>query len=256
DLLLSLSSSQPSIASVNNGVVIPAGSIQGGFDVFTQPVTATTVVNITVSGAGVSLSAPLTVTPVAAPPPPTPGTPSLLSPADGASVTQPVTLDWADVTGATSYEVQVDDNSTIAAPFVADVNVAVSQATLTGLPAQRLWWRVRAQNSAGVFGPFSASRRFTPGPAPAAAALNARGVSPASVVGGASAQGTVTLTSGAPAGGAVITLSSASPAVASVPASVTVAAGATSAAFPVTTTSVTTSSSVVLTASFAGLSRT
>src|SRR5262249_40385884 len=64
DLLLSLASSQPAIARVNNGVVIPAGSIQGGFDVFTQPVTTTTVVNITVSGGGVTLTAPLTVTPV------------------------------------------------------------------------------------------------------------------------------------------------------------------------------------------------
>src|SRR5262249_46258999 len=69
------------------------------------------------------------------------------------------------------------------------------------------------------------------------------------------AQGTVTLTSGAPAGGAVVTLASANPAVAAVPASVTVAAGATSATFSVTTTSVTAPSSVVLSATFAGARR-
>lgn len=355
DLLLSLTSSQPGIASVNNGVVIPAGSIQGGFNVFTSAVAATTVVNISVSGAGVTLTAPLTVTPVGTPPPPpsglstftlnptsvtagsssigtvtlvaaapsggtivnlssplplriivpatvtvpagavsatftvsttagpatsatlsaelagvilgagllvnatpppaTPGTPTLLSPADGANPAQPVTLDWNDVTGATSYEVQVSTSSTIAAPFTANPSVTVSQVTLTGLPAQRLFWRVRAQNSAGVFGAFSSTLRFTPQSAPAAASLTALTVSPTSVVGGVSATGTVTLTSTAPTGGAVATLTSANAALASAPASVTIVAGATSATFPITTTTVAASSPIAITASFAGLTR-
>jgi hypothetical protein len=56
--------------------------------------------------------------------------------------------------------------------------------------------------------------------------------------GGASAQGTATLTAAAPAGRAVITLSSSNTAVATVPASVTVAAGSTSATFTVTTQAV------------------
>ena len=34
--------------------------------------------------------------------------------------------------------------------------------SLTGLPSQSLWWRVRARNSSGAFGPFSTVRRFTP----------------------------------------------------------------------------------------------
>jgi len=99
-------------------------------------------------------------------PPPTPTAPSLVAPSDGASVAQPVTLDWTNVTGAASYEVQVDNSSTISAPLVANVTVTSSQATLTGLPSQQLWWRVRARNSAGVFGPFSSVRRFTPQTAP------------------------------------------------------------------------------------------
>jgi hypothetical protein len=105
----------------------------------------------------------LTVNPQSAPPP-TPAAPSLVSPADAATgVAQPATLDWSDVSGATSYEVQVDNSSTIASPFVANPTTTASQATLSaGLPAQTLWWRVRARNSAGVFGPFSAARRFTP----------------------------------------------------------------------------------------------
>jgi hypothetical protein len=34
--------------------------------------------------------------------------------------------------------------------------------TLSDLPSQLLWWRVRARNADGVFGPFSTTRRFTP----------------------------------------------------------------------------------------------
>lgn len=91
-----------------------------------------------------------------------PSAPALLSPVDSAIVAQPVTLDWADVTNAVSYQVQVDNSSTIESPFVVNATVAASQITLSGLPAQRLWWRVRARNAAGVFGPYSSVRRFTP----------------------------------------------------------------------------------------------
>lgn len=356
DLLLAVSSSNPAVVSVNSGMIIPAGSIQGGFNVFTNAVSTPTIVNISVTGAGVTLTVALTVNPVGTPPPPptglstlainptsvvaggsatgtvtlvsaaptggttvnlssglplrimvpatvtvaagattatftvtttagpatstnvsaelagvirtvgflvnaqpppsTPSAPSLVSPSDGATVAQPVTLDWNDVAGATSYEIQVDNSSTIAAPFTANPTTTASQVTLTGLPAQRLWWRVRAMNSAGVFGPFSANRRFTPGAAPTAASLSAVSVSPTSVVGGSAAQGTVTLTSGAPSGGAVVTLTSATSAVAAGPPSVTIPAGATSATFNVSTTSVTTNNSVILTAAYLGVSRT
>ncbi len=87
------------------------------------------------------------------------------------------------------------------------------------------------------------------------AALNAVSVSPTSVIGGTSATGTVTLTAGAPSGGAVVSLTSSNSAVASTPSSVTVAAGATSATFPATTTAVTSNTSVTLTAAYNGASR-
>ena len=79
----------------------------------------------------------------------------MISPAAGATPAQPVTFDWSDVANATSYEIQVDDTSTISAPFRANQTVSVSQATISGLPAQTLWWRVRARNAAGVSVPFS-----------------------------------------------------------------------------------------------------
>src|SRR4029077_14796855 len=72
-----------------------------------------------------------------------------------------------------------------------------------------------------------------------AAALTSVTASPNPVVGGNSSTGTVTLTSAAPAGGALVTLSSASNAV-TVPGSVSVSQGANSATFGITTSVVTT----------------
>src|SRR6185436_198804 len=262
DQVLQVASSNPSIASVPNGVTIPAGSTTGGFNISTTSVSVQTVVTISVSGGGVTKTASLTVNPDAAPsptPPPTPSAPALLSPASNARVAQPINFDWTDVSGATSYEIQIDDSNNFTAPLTLSQRVSVSQATITGLPVQRLFWRVRAFNSAGVAGPFSAAGRFTaqaPSTTTTPASLSAVSVSPSSVVGGNTAQGTITLTAGAPSGGAVVTLSSANTAVVSVPASVTVAAGASSATFGVETSGVASNTGVTITATYGGVSRT
>src|SRR5260370_31026374 len=75
-------------------------------------------------------------------------------------------------------------------------------------------------------------------------------LNPATVTGGNSSVGTVTLSAPAPSGGAVVSLSSSNPPVASVPASVTVPAGATSASFTATTTAATISTPVPISASY------
>jgi hypothetical protein len=262
DQILQVASSNPAVASVPNGVMIPAGSTTGGFNISTSAVSTQTVVTISVSGGGVTKSANLTVNATAPTPPPTPGAPTLLSPATDAKVGQPITFDWSDVANATRYEIQIDSSQNFTAPLTLSQMVSVSQATITGLPAQRLFWRVRAFNSADVAGPFSSSRRFTAGavstppPPPAPASLSAVSVSPSSVVGGSTAQGTVTLTSGAPSGGALVSLSSANASVAAVPASVTVAAGASTVTFAVSSSAVTANTSVIITATYSGVSRT
>jgi hypothetical protein len=261
DQVLQVASSNPSIASVPNGVTIPAGSTTGGFNIFTTSVSVQTVVTISVSGGGVTRTASLTVNPDTAPDPgpqPAPTAPALLSPASNARVPQPITFDWSDVSGATSYEIQIDDSNNFTAPLTLSQKVGVSQTIVTGLPAQRFFWRVRAFNSAGVAGPFSASRRFTAQAASTTttASLSAVSVSPTSVVGGTTSRGTITLTGGAPSGGAVVTLGSANTSVVSVPASVSVAAGASSATFDVNTSAVTANTSVTITATYSGVSRT
>lgn len=87
---------------------------------------------------------------------------------------------------------------------------------------------------------------------PLHAALATLELSPASVRGGTSVRGTVTLTAAAPRGGVSIALSSANPALASVPARVLVASGQISAEFRVATSRPKKGTSVAIMASSAG----
>ena len=268
DIALALANGNEGLMEIRNGngdgtfgpavlyLVPPPLSSIGGLK--SMPPTSTAMANPTSRSRGAVRARgwPPCVTPRDLTPPPTPSAPTLVSPANDATVAQPVTLDWNNVANATSYEVQIDNSSTIAAPFVANRTVLASQVTLSGLPAQRLWWRVRARNSAGVFGPFSSMRRFTPQAAPAPAALSSVSVNPSSVTGGSGSTGTVTLTSSAPGGGAVVSLSSSNTAVGSLPASVTVPAGSTSRTFAVSTSAVATSTPITITAVYGGVSRT
>ena len=89
----------------------------------------------------------------------------------------------------------------------------------------------------------------------APASLSRVSLNPTSVTGGSPSTGTVTLSAAAPAGGAVVTLTSSSTS-ATVSASVTVPANATSANFTVSTRSVTTATTATITAAYGGLTRT
>jgi len=92
-------------------------------------------------------------------------------------------------------------------------------------------------------------------PPPGSATLSSVGVNPATVTGGSSSTGTVTLSGPASGYGVTVNLSSSAPA-ATVPASVTVAAGASSANFTATTSAVTASTPVTITASYGGTMKT
>src|SRR5262245_4137516 len=264
---VSLSASAPAggvsvtLATSNAAVaqVPPIGNVPGGLGsaslpVTTSPVTASTPVTITGFLGSATQSASLTVLPGASPPS-TPGTPSLRSPADRATVAQPILFDWSDTANAATYLIQISGTNNFTA-LAFSQTVSASQATVSGLPNQQLFWRVRGINSAGVAGPFSAARRFTAQAAPPVASLSTLSVTPTSVVGGSASQGTVTLTAAAPTGGAVVGLSSANTSVAAVPATVTVAAGMTSATFTITTTTVAASTVLSLSWRLAGVTLT
>lgn len=267
DLALSLGDGSGGLFEVRNGngdgsfqaptyyFVPPDRSSVGGISLIAAHLTTDTRPDLVLVVGGANVSTAVFINTTGSAPPPTPAPPTLLSPANDATVSQPVTFDWADTPNANAYEIQVDDSSNFGLPFRALQTVNVSQAIIGSLPSGvRLWWRVRARNSAGVFGPFSTARRFTAGASAGPPTLAAIAVSPTSIVGGQQAQGTVSLTSAAPAGGLAVSLSSNS-ASASPPESVTVAQGATSASFAVATFAVSASTAATLTASAAGMTR-
>ncbi|HEY4818061.1 MAG TPA: hypothetical protein VIH67_11570 [Candidatus Acidoferrum sp.] len=92
--------------------------------------------------------------------------------------------------------------------------------------------------------------------APAPTSLASVSLNPASVTGGNSSTGTVTLSGPAPSGGAPVILSSSNTTAARVPSSVMVAPGATSATFAVSTSAVASSTTVVISGTYSGATKT
>lgn len=267
DLAMALANGNSGLMQIRNGngdgtfqtpvnqLVPPNASSIGGVAILSAPLNSDTRPDIALAWGGASSGMAVLRNTTGTTPPPTPNAPTLQSPAQDATPAQPVALDWADLTAATSYRIQVDDASAFTAPLVVDQVVTTSRFTAPTLAVRQHWWRVRGINSAGVAGPWSSVRRFTPQAPPTAAALSAVSVSPATVVGGNPATATVTLTATAPSGGLTVALSSGS-GVATVPAAVTVPAGASSATFTVGTSAVTTTTPVTITAGAGGITRT
>ena len=99
DVTFSLSTSRPDLVTIPNSVVVPQFAAAGGFNVGTSPVSTRTLVTISVSGGGVTLSATLTLDPVAAGPSTTALTLSPSTVTSGATSTGTVTLSGAAPTG-------------------------------------------------------------------------------------------------------------------------------------------------------------
>ncbi|UCG61661.1 MAG: T9SS type A sorting domain-containing protein [Candidatus Zixiibacteriota bacterium] len=98
------------------------------------------------------------------PPPP----PVLVYPDDGAEFDEPaqLTLDWEDVSGAVSYQVQVDDENSFSAPVLYDVQDIIQSEWLTPeLGSGIYYWRVRASDGR-IFGGWSEIRSFMVGVPP------------------------------------------------------------------------------------------
>src|SRR5215210_7152070 len=253
DLALSLGDGSFGLMQIRNGngdgtfqapvqyLVPPPASSLGGIFILAANLNGDTKPDIALNIGGAFPSFAVLLNSTGDPPPPTPSAPTLLSPAQDATPAQPVSFDWTDVNAATAYRIQIDDSNNFSAPLVVDRIVTASQFTASTLNAgRRHWWRVQGINAAGTAGAWSAVRRFTPGAFAQASSLAGIALNPASVVGGNTSQGTASLTSAAPSGGAVLALSSSNTSAATVPASVTVPAGAFSATFTVSMASVTT----------------
>jgi hypothetical protein len=253
--VVSISNNNPSLVSTPFSVTVPAGQSSASFPIRTQQTGLTTAVNITATYAGLSKSATLTVA----------------APSNGASVAA-VTLTPSTVVGGSGQAVRAQVALDRPAPNEgATVTLSSGDPNVVRLPASLSI----APGATGGFVDFTASAVGAPtqvtvnaayggatqgavltvNPAAApAVTLSAVSVNPSAVTGGASAQGTVTLSG--PAQSATTVFLSSSSAAASVPASVTVPAGASSAGFGVTTTSVSTSAGVTITAGLGSVTRT
>lgn len=163
-------------------------------------------------------------------------------------------LSWNPVVGATSYNVRRQyQPSTGGSPRINQFSTTATNYR-DSFPSQGFIsynYAVQAVNSKAT-GDFSSIGVY---PASVDSDLNTLSLSPATVQGGTSVTGTVTLTNPPQSGNAVISLSS-NNAAAIVPASVTIAGGTTSTTFTVSTTSVTTQQTATITASYAGIAKT
>ena len=227
-------------------VTIPAGSSSASFAISTGSVGSSTVSTISAAYGGVTKTAALTVNP----------------PAVSLST---LTLSPSSVTGGTSAQGTVTLSS--AAPSGGLVVSLSDNSSLTGLPASVTVPAGSASASfsittstvgtsssatiSAVYGGVTRTASLTVNPP----ALSALTLNPASVTGGTSAQGTVTLSGAAPSGGLVVALSD-NTSVTSLPASVTVPAGSTSASFTVSTSAVASSSSATISAVCGGVTKT
>ena len=101
-----------------------------------------------------------------------PAPPTLLYPSSGASnVSTPINFDWADVTGANAYRIQVAENPNLlfqqyAGPYVLDHpstgTLTQSNYTWTGAqPNKNYYWRVRVNTNKGTS--LYATRSFSTG---------------------------------------------------------------------------------------------
>ncbi|HEX5706660.1 MAG TPA: SusE domain-containing protein, partial [Pyrinomonadaceae bacterium] len=181
---VSLSSSNPSAAAVPASVQIASGSPSANFNVTTNSaVASSTSVTISASYSGTTRTTTLTVLPRTS----APSAPTLLSPANNVRLppNTSLTFTWSAASGATSYEIQVDDSSSFSAPLVISSRPTQTQHVLSLSSERRYWWRVRGVNAGGTAGPFSSSRTFeirrgapAPPPPPGPVTLSTLALSP------------------------------------------------------------------------------
>ena len=242
--IVTLSSSNPAVVPVPSFLIFSAGSTAANFTVWPNWTTFTTV---TVSATGttsrsaqVTVAAPATLTSLSLPPSVTGGTTS----------TGTVTLSSPAPSGGVT--VTLSSGNTAVATVPGGVTVAAGGTTATFAVAASAVTTSTTVTISATGGGATRSAQLTVTPA---ATLTSLSLQPPSVLGGSTSTGTVTLSAAAPAGGAVVTLSSSNAAVVAVPTSVTVPAGATTVGFVVTTNAVTSASVITISATLGGVTQ-
>jgi len=243
---VTLSDNSPAV-SIPASVTVQSGTSSATFPIKTSPVASTTTATISAVFGGVTKTAALTINP-----------PSLitlsLNPATivgGVSAQGTVSLNGPAPAGGAV--VSLSDNSPVTSTPASvtilagstSATFSISSTTVTSLRNVTITASYRGVRR-------TATLTVTPS---SLLVLSALAVSPTTVTGGTSSQGTVTISGPAPAGGAVVSLSDNSSAT-TVPASVTVLAGNTSNTFTITTSTVTSNRTATISALYGGVTRT
>lgn len=88
--------------------------------------------------------------------------PTLYSPSNYSTATETKpTFDWNDVSGAYSYEIQVDDSSSFYSPTISTSTYSSSYTPTTSLSSGTYYWRVRTKDYYGNYSDWSSTWRFT-----------------------------------------------------------------------------------------------
>src|SRR6185503_12281585 len=93
-----------------------------------------------------------------------PPAPSAVSPADGASVSEPFTISWtavSDPSGIIGYNWQVSASSAFTSQLLRNSTNGATQASVSGLANGTYFWRVQAVNGSFEQGTWSQPRSFT-----------------------------------------------------------------------------------------------
>lgn len=179
----SLTLAEGGIGFATLSVTIPNDAASGAIDNLT----------VTATGTGVSdsdscIASASTTQPQPQPTPPTPAskdntpphTPSLISPTNGASMTDNTPLfDWSDVTdpSGVTYDLSIARDGGFVSIVLSKNGLTASTYTLTpaeALVAGKYYWRVRAVDGAGNVGSWSENWSFTvspPSPPPGSAEI-------------------------------------------------------------------------------------
>jgi hypothetical protein len=190
---------------------------------------------------------------------PLPAAPNPLGPADGATVNLPATISWTNVPNPqpSGYILEVATDSGFSNIEYVNNQISGSSWTITSLTPGTKFWHVRSEQGDSAPGvpaltAWSATQSFTvPSAPPQVTSLTVASATPSS---GFNETFSIQLTTAAPAGGAIINMTSSDPTAAPVPATVTMPAGFAFDQFTFQIGSVSTPTPVTLTASLNGTS--
>lgn len=234
--VVSLQSSNSKIAAVPPSVTVPQGQTSAHFNINTSLVTTNTKALITASG-GINEANTIGVVPLLG------GiATNVANIIGGGVISAAVVLDENAPQGGTVVDLSSSNPSIAPAPPTVSVPAGTDKVLFT-IPTSAVPTNSSVTFTASLLGAKSiANVKITP-------VLAALKLGKTSTTGGIAVGGTVALTGPAYSGGIVVNLSSDNPAVARVPATVTVPQGVSTASFTVSTSAVSAPTQVTLTAS-------